>query len=142
VNTWKRFLAERRDRLSWQGVAAPKELAEAENSLGVPLPSDLKAFLAEADGFYDIKSQYAYAWDVGTIVENNTLHWGYSDLRLNGDLLAFGADGSGTGVFCLAFAADADQSVYYWNWIDSARRRVAPDLSTFWSGWLDGTIAV
>jgi hypothetical protein len=142
VNSWKTFLADHRDRLSWQGGAAPEQLAEAESSLGVPLPSDLKAFLGEADGFYDTESQYAYGWDVRTIVENNTLHWRDSDLRLDRDLMAFGADGSGTGVFCLAWPADADQSVYYWDWIDSTRRRVAPDLSTFWSGWLDGTIAV
>ena len=40
--------------------------------------------------------------------------------------------------FCLPVDAD-DSPVYHWGWILAEAREVAPDLSTFWRGWLGGS---
>ena len=141
MSSWRDVLGAHRNRLRWERGAAPEEIADAEAALGVRLPVDLRALLSEADGFYDTESQYAYAWDLRRMVVENTRHWQDDDLPLDHDLLAFGADGSGTGIFCLSLEANTS-AVYYWNFIESERREIAPDLGQFWTGWLNGTLTV
>jgi hypothetical protein len=138
---WREFLSQLSDSLALRPGCEPAQLADAEARLGVRLPRDLADLLSETDGFYDTESQYEYAWDHATIVAANTRHWLDADLPLDGDLLGFGGDGIG-GWFCLSHALDATASVYHWEWIDCERRLIAPDLRTFWHGWLTGAIGI
>jgi hypothetical protein len=91
------------------------------------------------DGFIDLESQYEYAWGLQRIVAENRRAWSDSAMRLDEGLLGFGADGAGDW-FCLPVDAD-DSPVYRWGWILAEAREVAPDLSTFWRGWLGGSIS-
>lgn len=117
-----------------------KDIEAAEAKLGVSLPQSLVQFLKATDGFFDRESQYEYAWRLERIVEENRRAWSDQSRTFDNHLLAFGGDGAGDW-FCLSLY-ETEDSVHHWAWISAESRRVAPDLATFWSGWLQGSISV
>jgi hypothetical protein len=120
---------------------SPERVTGAESELGVTLPEALAEFLRATDGFYDRESEYAYAWDLNTLVGENARAWTDAAAPLDTNFLAFGADGAG-GWFCLPLGPESADGVFHWSATDEQPRRIAPDLRTFWRGWLTGRITV
>jgi cell wall assembly regulator SMI1 len=138
---WQSALGEISSDLALRLGCSSERIAEAEQRLGVRFPRELAEYLEATDGLYDNKAEYAYGWSLDEIVRENTRAWGDGTTALDSALLAFGGDGAGAW-FCVSLAPDSATAVFHWNWIDLESRPVAPDLASFWHGWLTGATGV
>jgi len=100
----------------------------------------LVEFLWASDGLED-EFGFDCGWSVTKIADENTRAWADDSAPFDSDLLAFGDDGTGDW-FAIRLASDSTSGVYHWTWIELTARRIAPDLPTFYEGWLSGTIKV
>ena len=130
-----------------QGVTVPA-IAQAEQSLHLTLPADLRTLLLETDG---ISGEYGphYVWSLATIVRENLaiyqteLDW-FHAMPL--DHLLFFAN---AGVDGILFAFPIWQQgipspvpVYAWYPLEDKRIRLARSLAEYLTGWLEGTLSV
>ena len=116
-----------------------EDFAAAEARLGDPLPDDLRAFLAATDGLED-EEGFDYGWSLDKIVSQNSRAWSDGDAPLDRDLLGSAKTGVAAGS---SSNADQSQAAYFTGrGYDLAAHPVAPDLLTFWQGWLQGSIKV
>jgi hypothetical protein len=134
---WSEILEPERRGLELRPPCDESTLKVAASRLGQSLPTSLAGFYGHTDGFYDTSAEYEYAWSLDRLVNDN-LESRNDDFPLPSDILGFGGDGAG-GWFCL-WADGRDTSVFHFNWIDYERFLLAPDLTQFWRGWLDGEI--
>ena len=139
-NVWLRFFTAPPTPLMLRTGCSSQELELAERELGVSLPEPLASFLQTTNGFTDLARRYSYAWDLRTIVLENSRAWSESASALDRGYLAFGADGTG-GLFCLSLSADGNSPVYHRRRAGTPLRVIADDLAGFWPAWLDGSLA-
>jgi cell wall assembly regulator SMI1 len=138
---WVELLRGARRPLSVRPGCSASEIENAESVLGVTIPKSLADFLKATDGFTDLQSHFAYAWDLSTIIAENGRAWSDPAMPLDRRLLAFGADGAGDW-FCLTLDTPGESPVVHWGWIEGRPRCVADDLASFWRTWLDGSLSV
>jgi hypothetical protein len=137
---WREFLAGLNRDVTLPPGSSNAQLLYAETQLGVLIPEELHAFLAETDGLFDNDAQHWYGWPLERIVSENLSAWRDEELLLDNALLAFGDDGTGD-CFCLE-VDERTPHVFHWSWIDGEARPIATDLRSFWSGWLTGELTV
>ncbi len=129
----------------FQPGAGEAALAEAERSLGHPLPADLRVLLAESDGVDWSEYQLSLIWPLDRIVKTN-LEFRSPSFVLRGtsmpfEPLIFFADAGNGDQFAFArVSPPRDQDVFAWNHEDDSRSWVAPDLSTFIEWLSDGRV--
>jgi hypothetical protein len=139
--TWRQLFVQS-DHLQLNDGCTPDDLRAAERRLDCTLPTELRAFLTETDGVYDLRGQWYVAWPLARIVADNLGHRVAGRLQLGAGLVAFGDDGTGNP-FCLTIpraGCAPDPVVYWWGWIGSESIRLADSLQQFWERLLHGEI--
>jgi hypothetical protein len=120
--------------------ASADALANCERVLGRGLPSQLRELLAETNG---ITGEYDdLLWPLERIqAENLDLRTNeqFAELYMPFDPLLFFA-GAGNGDLLALVLRDQRLDVFVWDHETDSRSWVAPDLLTYFSRWLDGTI--
>ena len=125
--TWlERLRSHSPDGLEFRAGASEPDIAEVENALGHQLPKELRALLAETNGFDDRAGQWEVMWSAGRIAVE-TLQWRQRNAALMG-FVCFGDDGAGD----LFLQCTNDESTHVWNDIDGRSYLLAPSLGTFW----------
>ena len=107
-------------------------LEELEASLGVRLPSALRSFLGQHDGWYDAEGQWWAVWPRQRVAEDNEDAWRRGDLPT--DLIAFGDNGTGNP-FCVRHPGGGDE-VVRWSWIDNDVEHNLGSWEAFAQEWL------
>jgi hypothetical protein len=130
---WRLLLDAPRHGLRLGPPSSSDELAGLESRLGHPLPDELRDFLLQVNGFYDLPGQWQCSWDTERIgIENE-------EMRRSGVLdrsrLAFGDNGAGDP-FCVVVGHEGAGLVEEWSPIDGAATRAWTGLVEFWTDWL------
>ena len=143
--------ADKIHRFSRVNVALKPPVSEsvirnAESSLGVQLPEDLRSLLKESNG---LRGQYdlGLVWPIERIVKDNL------DFRQNVDFpnlympfnhLLFFADAGNGDQFAFAILAGEirQPDIYVWNHENDGRSWIAPNLSLYLEWWLSGKIKI
>jgi SMI1-KNR4 cell-wall len=112
-------------------AATPNELQQSETRVSAQLPDDLRQLYLTSDGVWDIAGQWFVVWPLAQLVDANAVlaednEWSETDL------VAFGDDGTGNP-FCFRRSA---LGIYFWSHVDAEATLLAPDLQTFWDGWM------
>jgi len=115
--------------------ATSAEFEHAEDALVISLPESLRALYAHSDGVYSETGEWWVIWPLKQLVENNASVGQAAWSRLG--LIAFGDNGAGER-FCVSASDPLD--VHCWDAIDGDAHLLAPDVRTFWLGWVAGTI--
>lgn len=119
-------------------------IGQAEHTLAVRLPDELRTALTEADGFFGEYS-LPLVWPLQQIVDDNLRfrrHRDFAKLYMPFDhLLFFGDAGNGDQFAYSILAGEIRRTdVFAWNHEDDSRTWVAPDLATYIEWWLMGRI--
>ena len=124
--------------------ASSKQIAAAEEQLGVRFPRDLRSLMRESNG---VTGSYGLGlvWPLWRIVEDNLRFRSNEDFRrlfMPFDPLLFFADAGNGDQFAFAIQAGVIRRscVYSWNHEDDSRTWQAPSLATYMKWWLNGTI--
>jgi hypothetical protein len=127
--------------------ATEARLTQAARTLGMALPAELSAFLAECDGIMDVMEIEGRPIETGWLMwEVDTIVAGRSDparatLGPPETWLVFANAGADGILFGYDRAEPHDQ---IWAWYPSEGRRhlLAPSLSAFLHGWINGEVTV
>lgn len=121
-------------------------ISEAENQLGLRMPSDLVSCLLETNG---IDGEYGLGliWPISRIVKDNLNFWSNADFKKLympfNHILFFADAGNGDQFFYPIIGNQLSrQDVYVWNHEDDSRTWVAPSLEKYLEWWLSGRIVV
>jgi hypothetical protein len=125
--------------------ASEASLAEAELSLGHPLPADLRTLLAESDGVDWSEVQLNLIWPLEQIVKTNlefrSPQFDLRETSMPFEPLVFFADAGDGDQFAFArVSPPRDRDVFAWNHMDDSRSWVAPDLRTVIEWFADGRV--
>lgn len=143
---WRQFFDEKEPNATFRTPASASLIFEVEQSLGARLPTSLASLLSESNG---VEGEYGLGllWEVERISADNAAFRSNPDflnLYMPFDCLLFFAD-AGNGdqfAFSLLNGQCRRDDVFVWNHEDDSRNWVAPDLKTFYDGWLSGRIQV
>jgi hypothetical protein len=114
--------------------AEPAWVLGAEYRLSVDFPEDLRQFYMTSNGIFDI-ARYEFAiWPLEQLLGTNWTLASEDDWSTT-DLVAFGDNGSGN-FFCFKRSSPG---FLLWSRGNAMSPLLAPDLKTFWSGWISDT---
>jgi hypothetical protein len=122
--------------------ATPEELRQCEAALSQPLPGELRALLAEANG---VEGEYGLGlvWSAERIAQDNTRFRGsvdFAELYMPFDPLVFFSDAGNGDQFAVVMRGNRE--VYVWNHEDDSRTWVAPTVLRFLEEWMTGRLKV
>ncbi|MCC9602254.1 SMI1/KNR4 family protein [Stieleria sp. JC731] len=143
---WKELIANLTDEAEFASPATPDSISSVETLLGVRLPEDLSALLAESNG---VVGEYGVdrIWNTERIErENNELRTegDYKSLYMPFDHLLFFADAGNGDLFGYAIL-DGEirkDDIYAWDHEDDSRKWVAGSLRGYIQTWLDGSLEI
>ncbi len=141
---WKSTLSDTLQDAEFAPGADPLQILDAERSLSLNLPPDLRELLLESDG---VTGEYGLAlvWPLARIVSDNLSFRSnieFQELYMPFDsLLFFGDAGNGDQfAFPIQSGAVRNLDIFAWSHEDDSRTWVAPSLRTFFQWWSDGRI--
>lgn len=142
---WKELLLNLTQDCEFHDPVAVFYLDEAETTLNLKLPSDLRELLRESNG---IEGQYGLGllWPLNKILDENRRFREKAEFRhlyMPFDHLLFFADAGNGDQFAFAIHADGQihrPDIFAWNHEDDSRTWVAPSLRKYFEWWLTGTI--
>ncbi len=129
---WSRLL--RVDGFKLQPGVPGDALDEADDSLHLRLPEELRSLYVVSDGVFDASGEWFVIWPLQMLVEENRKRRQAG--LLPEDHLAFGDDGAGDPFL----VQPGEPTVKCWHPIEDRMVHLARDLVTFWQGWTTGTI--
>lgn len=124
--------------------ASRTAIEEAEETLGIQIPTELRGLLEETDGLVD---QYgAGIWSVGRLAETTLEMWGElsrSELYMPfGNLLLIGDAGNGD-LFAYPIQGDGAinrADIFLWDHETDSRQWIAASLQQFVERWFGGEL--
>lgn len=121
--------------------AGAREIAEAGETLGGPLPAALAELLSETDGV-DGEQGLGLIWPLRRIVgDNRSFRTKFRDAYMPFDSLLFFADAGNGDQFALVVQPARD-GVFAWDHENDSRRWVAPDIERYLDWWLSGRLTL
>jgi len=138
---WRQRIVKLSADVTFADPVTSHDLAEAEHSLGGPLPEALVEILYETDG---VTGQYGLGliWPLARIVSDNLLfrtNAAFHDLYMPFDPLLFFADAGNGDQFAFLWTPRRDE-IYAWDHENDSRTWVAGSLGQYLQWWLDGTL--
>ncbi len=147
TGTWQDFVQNLTDDCEFFPPVTEEQITEAESSLQLKLPRDLRSLLLETNGIYNTKAKIHFVWTLEEIVRAN------SSLRTEEfraksfmplDHLLFFANVGVDGIL-LAFpiAASGDvknKDIIAWYPIEDSRPVVAFSLKNYLQRWISGKL--
>lgn len=146
VIMWKHLVSALESNSRFESPANKSDIENAEKSLNVLLPRQLKECLQEANGIFG-EYDLGLVWSLDKVVHTNLdfrQSTNFEELYMSFDSLLFFADAGNGDQF--AFPIQAGQirrdDVFVWNHEDDSRFWVAPNLKTYIEWQLTGKINV
>ena len=141
---WRNFIAGLTDIATFASPASPSHLAEAEKSLGITFPDELRQLLGESDGV-EGSHGLAVVWPLARIQNDNLEFRSNSDFRelyMPFDcLLFFGDDGGGDQFgYAILDGVIRRDDVYRWNHENDSRDWAALTLRQYLEWWATGKL--
>lgn len=130
---WLALLDADRRGLRLGGPASREDLSALETEIGQSIPTDLRDFLAVANGVDDLAGQWQIAWDTERIVTENERMWRTG--VIDSTRLAFGDNGAGDP-FCIVLSGNHVGTVEERSPITLDVARSWSNLTEFWTDWL------
>ncbi|MGN6134612.1 MAG: SMI1/KNR4 family protein [Aureliella sp.] len=143
---WRDFISNLTTNVTFAPPVAQAEIAEAENTLAVQFPDQLRSLLQESNGVLG-EYELGLVWDLERIREDNLRFRNnelFADIYMPFDHLLFFAD-AGNGdqfAFPIQNGTIHRQDVFVWDHECDDRRWVAGSLMRYIQGWLDGTLTL
>jgi hypothetical protein len=143
---WRELISKHCSACVFRAGVADRALHEAERSLGIALPLELRSLLSDTDG---VEGEYGLSlvWPLDRIVEDNLRFRSqavFRKLYMPFDALLFFAD-AGNGdqfAFCILDGEVRRSDVYAWDHEDDSRSWLAGSLRSYIDGQLSGSIRV
>jgi hypothetical protein len=142
--SWRNLIERLTPDCEFSPPATIAQIASVERSLGVALPSHLRALLLESNG---VAGQYGLGlvWPVERIEADNRefrSNPDFRDLYMPFDPLLFFADAGNGDHFAFRVLAGEVRSedVFAWNHEDDSRSWAVPSLERYLEWWLSGKI--
>lgn len=143
---WKTFLQKLSTECTFHRPVSTGQIEQAEYSLGIALPQELRELLQESDGV-DGEYDSGLIWPAGRIVEDNLAfrqNPDFKGLYMPFDPLLFFAD-AGNGdqfAFVILNGEVRSQNIFLWNHEDDSRTWVAPSLKRYLEWSLAGNLPI
>ena len=134
--SWKQLVTRYASDAKFARPTTEPQLAEVEQSLGIKLPSGLREFLLEADGFTAPYRSHVI-WSAAEITKQNRLFRttvAFRELYMPFDPLLFFGDYGGGDLFAFAIQADGqihNHYVFRWDHENDGRSWFAGHLAQF-----------
>lgn len=133
---WKEFIERIAPGCEFLPPTNAQAIHEAEESLSIKFPDDLRELLLEANGIWGPGGAFGLIWSVERIVKDNTTFRTYPDFRSLympfDHLLFFGDDGSGDQfAFRILAGTVNDLNVYRWVHENDSREWAASGMHDY-----------
>ncbi len=144
--TWQEFIKNLEPDSTFHSPATLDEIANAESSLDVVFPDELKSLLQESDG---VEGSYSLGliWNVERIKKDNLnfRHFlNFKELYMPFDHFLFFAD-AGNGdqfAFRILNGEICNPDIFVWNHENDSRLWISPSLEVYLESWLNGKLSI
>lgn len=141
---WKELIQNLSSECEFYAPAAPSEVAEAERSLNVLLPDELKDLLSESNGIHG-RHGLGLVWPIERIVKDNLEFRqmeGFKELYMPFDPLLFFGDAGGGDQFAFAILDGTIRwpDIFVWDHENDSRTWAAPSLQRYLEWCLSGKL--
>jgi hypothetical protein len=144
--TWREFIKNSESDSTFHSPATLDEIANAESSLDVEFPDELKDLLQESDG---VEGSYGLGliWNVERIKKDNLFFrqfLDYKDIYMPFEHLLFFGDAGNGDQFAFGILNGKIQrpDIFVWDHEDDSRTWIAPSLEKYLEKWINGKLKI